>query len=158
MKDNLTAKKRRFVDEYLVDLNGTKAAIRAGYSAKTANEQAARLLAKDSVSQAVASAKAERSARVSVSADYVLSNLVEVVERSMQRAPVIDMRGNHVTDEEGRHVWRFDGKTATKALELLGKHLGIFVDNVKAEVSGPNGGPLSSEIVVRFVEPERHEG
>lgn len=136
MKNELTPKQQRFVEEYLVDLNATQAAIRAGYSARTANEQAARLLAKDSVSQAVAAAKAERSSRVAVSADYVLSNLVEIVERSMQRSPVFDMKGNHVKDEEGRHVWRFDGKTATKALELLGKHLGLYVEKTENSISG----------------------
>ena len=132
--DKLTPKQQRFVEEYLVDLNATQAAIRAGYSARTANEQAARLLAKASVSQAIASAKAERSARVAVSADYVLNNLVEIVERSMQRAPVVDMKGNHVTDEDGRFVWRFDAKAANRALELLGKHLGMFTDKLEADV------------------------
>ena len=132
--DKLTAKQQRFIEEYLVDLNATQAAIRAGYSARTANEQAARLLAKASVSQAIASAKAERSARVAVSADYVLNNLVEIVERSMQRAPVVDMKGNHVTDEDGRFVWRFDAKAANRALELLGKHLGMFTDKLEADV------------------------
>lgn len=155
---DLTAKQQMFVEEYLVDLNGTQAAIRAGYSPRTANEQAARMLAKPSISQAIAEAKVRRSARVAVNADYVLNNLVEVVERSMQRAPVVDAKGNHVTDEDGRFVWRFDAKAANRALELLGKHLGLFVDNVRAEVSGPNGGPVSSEIVVKFVEPERHDG
>lgn len=134
--DKLTPKQQRFVEEYLVDLNATQAAIRAGYSARTANEQAARLLAKASISEAIAAAKAERSARVAVSADYVLNNLVEIVERSMQRAPVFVGFGEQLTDEEGRSVWRFDGKTATRALELLGKHLGMYKDRVENDVSG----------------------
>lgn len=158
MSDKLTAKQQRFVEEYLVDLNAKQAAIRSGYSARNADKIASQLLGKYRVSAAIAAAKAERSARVAVSSDYVLNNLVEVVERSMQRAPVVDAKGNHVTDEDGRFVWRFDAKAANRALELLGKHLGLFVDNVRAEVSGPNGGPVSSEIVVKFVEPERHDG
>lgn len=132
--DKLTAKQQRFVEEYLVDLNATQAAIRAGYSAKNADKIASQLLGKSRVADAIAAAKSERSARVAVSADYVLNNLVEIVERSMQRAPVFDMKGNHVTDEEGRHVWRFDGKTANRALELLGKHLGMFTDKIEADV------------------------
>ena len=76
MKDNLTAKQRRFVDEYLVDLNATQAAIRAGYADRNADKIASQLLGKSRVAAAIASAKSERSARVSVSADYVLSNLV----------------------------------------------------------------------------------
>ena len=135
MKNELTPKQQRFVEEYLIDMNGTQAAIRAGYSARTANEQAARLLAKDSISQAVAAARAERSSRVAVSADYVLSNLVEIVERSMQRAPVLTTRGKQACDEDGNALWRFDAKAANKALELLGKNLGMFTDKIEADVS-----------------------
>lgn len=134
--DKLTPKQQRFVEEYLVDLNATQAAIRAGYSARNADKIASQLLGKSRVAAAIAYAKAERSARVAVSADYVLNNLVEIVERSMQRAPVVNMKGEQVVDEEGRFVWRFDGKTATRALELLGKHLGMYKDRVENDVSG----------------------
>ena len=134
--DKLTPKQQRFVEEYLVDLNATQAAIRAGYSSRNADKIAFQLLGKTRVAEAIAAAKAERSARVAVSADYVLNNLVEIVERSMQRAPVFVGFGEQLTDEEGRSVWRFDGKTATKALELLGKHLGMYKDRVESDVSG----------------------
>ncbi len=62
-KGKLTPKQARFVEEYLIDLNATQAAIRAGYSAKTANEQGAQLLAKRSIRQAVADAQSIRSKR-----------------------------------------------------------------------------------------------
>lgn len=150
----LTDKQAAFVREYLVDLNATQAAIRAGYSVKTAYRQGADLLQKTSIREAIEKAQAKRARRVEVTQDYVLSNLVEVVERTMQRAPVTDRKGEQVTDEEGRAVWTFDAKGANRALELLGKHLGIFTDKVRAEVSGPDGGPVASEIVVRFVEPD----
>lgn len=149
----LTDKQTAFVREYLVDLNATQAAIRAGYSERTASRIGPQLLGKTWVREAIEKAQAKRARRVEVTQDYVLSNLVEVVERTMQRAPVTDRKGGQVTDEEGRAVWTFDAKGASKALELLGKHLGIFTDKVKAEVSGPGGGPVASEIVVRFVEP-----
>lgn len=68
----LTPKQQRFVDEYLIDLNGTQAAIRAGYSVRTANEQAAQLLAKLSVQQAVAEAQARRQQRTEITADRVV--------------------------------------------------------------------------------------
>ena len=135
MSGKLTDKQRRFVDEYLVDLNGTKAAIRAGYSEKNADKIGSQLLGKSGVRAAIVAAQAERSARVSVSADYVLSNLVEIVERCMQRAPVLTMKGEQVVDDEGRNVWRFDAKGANKSLELLGKHLGMFTDKIEADVS-----------------------
>ena len=150
----LTDKQKEFVRQYLVDLNATQAAVRAGYSVKTAYRQGADLLQKTSIREAIEKAQAKRARRVEVTQDYVLSNLVEVVERSMQRAPVTDRKGEQVTDEEGRAVWTFDAKNANRALELLGKHLGIFTDKIRAEVSGPDGGPVASEIVVRFVEPD----
>lgn len=149
----LTDKQTAFVREYLVDLNATQAAIRAGYSERTASRIGPQLLGKNCVREAIEKAQAKRARRVEVTQDYVLSNLVEVVERTMQRAPFLDRKGEQVTDEEGRAVWTFDAKGANRALELLGKHLGIFTDKVKAEVSGPDGGPVASEIVVRFVEP-----
>ena len=150
----LTDKQKEFVRQYLVDLNATQAAIRAGYSMKTAYRQGADLLQKTSIREAIEKAQAKRARRVEVTQDYVLSNLVEVVERTMQRAPVTDRKGEQVTDEEGRAVWTFDAKNANRALELLGKHLGIFTDKIRAEVSGPDGGPMAAEIVVRFVEPD----
>lgn len=154
----LTDKQTAFVREYLVDLNATQAAIRAGYSERTASRIGPQLLGKTCVREAIEKAQAKRAQRVEVTQDYVLSNLVEVVERTMQRAPVLDRKGEQVTDEEGRAVWTFDAKGANRALELLGKHLGIFTDKVKAEVSGPDGGPVASEIVVRFVEPGGEAG
>ena len=150
----LTDKQKEFVRQYLVDLNATQAAIRAGYSMKTAYRQGADLLQKTSIREAIEKAQAKRARRVEVTQDYVLSNLVDVVERTKQRAPDTDRKGEQVTDEEGRAVWTFDSKNANRALELLGKHLGIFTDKIRAEVSGPDGGPMASEIVVRFVEPD----
>lgn len=154
----LTDKQTAFVREYLVDLNATQAAVRAGYSERTASRIGPQLLGKNWVREAIEKAQAKRARRVEVTQDYVLSNLVEVVERTMQRAPVTDRKGEQVTDEEGRAVWTFDAKGANRALELLGKHLGIFTDKVRAEVSGPDGGPVASEIVVRFVEPGGEAG
>lgn len=154
----LTDKQTAFVREYLVDLNATQAAIRAGYSERTASRIGPQLLGKTCVREAIEKAQAKRARRVEVTQDYVLSNLVEVVERTMQRAPVLDRKGEQVTDEEGRAVWTFDAKGANRALELLGKHLGIFTDKIRAEVSGPDGGPVASEIVVRFVEPGGEAG
>ena len=154
----LTDKQTAFVREYLVDLNATQAAIRAGYSERTASRIGPQLFGKTWVREAIEKAQAKRARRVEVTQDYVLSNLVEVVERTMQRAPVLDRKGEQVTDEEGRAVWTFDAKGANRALELLGKHLGIFTDKIRAEVSGPDGGPVASEIVVRFVEPGGEAG
>ena len=101
----LTPKQQRFVEEYLVDLNGTQAAIRAKYSPKTANEQAARLLAKASISKAITTAQAERAAKTARTALDVLKDIQDVTKSAR---------------EEG------DLKTALKGLEMEGKHLGMF--------------------------------
>lgn len=74
----LTEKQRRFKDEYLVDLNATKAAIRAGYSEKTAEVQGSRLLRNVQVADAIAEAQATRADRTGITADKVLKELAKI--------------------------------------------------------------------------------
>ena len=74
----LTPKQARFVEEYLIDLNATQAARRAGYSARTANEQGCRLLANVSVADAIAAAQNRRAQRTEVSADRVVAELAKI--------------------------------------------------------------------------------
>lgn len=135
MMGKLTPKQARFVEEYLVDLNATAAAIRAGYSCKRASEIGWQLLQKTTVQQAVQTAQAERSARTQITQDYVIANLKEIVERCMQRAPVRNMYGEQVHDDDGNALWTFNARDANKALELLGKHLDMFGGN-KVTLSG----------------------
>ena len=139
----LTPKQQRFVEEYLVDLNATRAAVRAGYKEKNAEQIAYQLLQKTSVSTAIQEAQQKRSERVQITQDYVLEGLKEITERCMQRAPVCNMKGEQVVDEEGNAVWAFDGKTACRAFELLGKHLGMFTDKVEQKNSGEVGLTIS---------------
>ena len=74
----LTDKQEMFCREYLIDLNATQAAIRAGYSEKTANEQGAQNLAKLSIQSRISELKAERNDRIDIDADYVLRRLFEI--------------------------------------------------------------------------------
>lgn len=111
----LSPKQAAFVAEYLIDLNATQAAIRAGYSAKTANEQASRLLANVSVSQAVAEAQAKRAKKVERAALDVLMDIQSLTREARETG---------------------DLKTALKGLELEGRHIGMFRDKVETEVSG----------------------
>lgn len=113
----LTEKQKRFIDEYLIDLNATAAAIRAGYSEKTANEIGSQNLVKLSIQKAIAERLKERQQRTEITQDFVLTNLKEIVQRSMQ----------HEGADE------YDPRAAAKALELLGKHLGMFTDKIKLE-------------------------
>ena len=122
----LTDKQRKFVSEYLVDLNATQAAIRAGFSERTAGSMAQKLVAKSHIQEAIKAAQAQREKRTLVTVDYVVSSLREVVERCLQKSPVTNAKGKQVQDEQGRDVWKFDSAGANRALELLGKHVNAF--------------------------------
>ena len=98
----LTDKQKRFCEEYLVDLNATQAAIRAGYSERTAEQIAYKLVKKSSVSEYLRSLKEKRSSRTEITADRVLAAIAEI------------------------GFGKFQAKDRLKALELLGKHLGLF--------------------------------
>lgn len=151
----LTDKQQRFVDEYLIDLNATQAAIRAGYSAKTADQQGSRMLANVKVKQAVAEKQAQRSKRTGVNQDRVVLELAKVAFAKI--TDIVDSKGRIKEDaspddlaciesikykesdnEYGGSVER-EVKIASKlkALELLGKHLGMWSDkfNVTVEKS-----------------------
>lgn len=134
MARKLAPKQERFVEEYLVDLNATKAAERAGYSSKTANEQGARLLVNVSIQKAIAEAKKRRAQKVAVSAEDVLRGVIEVTM---------------LAREEG------DLKTALKGYELQGKHIGMWRDKVEQEISGPDGGPVEEKLVIELVRPKK---
>ncbi len=126
----LTDKQKAFVAEYLIDMNATQAAIRAGYRAKTAYSTGQENLKKPEIQKALAQAQAERSERTEISQDYVLNSLKAVADRCMEAVPVLDSEGN----ETGQ--WRFNPSGANKSLELLGKHLGMFTDKVETNISG----------------------
>lgn len=145
-ENELTARQARFVEEYLVDLNATQAAIRAGYSERTAESQGSRLLRNVKVAAVLDARREARVERTKVDQEYVIETLQEVVERCMQREPVMVRRGRnvvHLVDDEGRHVWRFDARNAVAALNLLAKHTGGFTD--RHEVTGKDGGPIQVE-------------
>lgn len=78
MSKGLSAKQLRFVEEYLVDLNATQAAIRAGYSAATAKQQGSRLLTNDDVAAAIVAGRESRAERTSITADQVLQELARI--------------------------------------------------------------------------------
>lgn len=137
MSDKLTDKQELFCHEYLVDLNATQAAVRAGYSEKTAQEQASRLLSNVMVQCRIAQLKAERNERVQINADYVLRQAVKLHERCMQEvSPKVNRKGEQITDEFGNPLFVFDSSGASKALEIIGKHTNVqaFIDRSKTEI------------------------
>lgn len=110
MAARLTEKQQRFVAEYLIDLNATQAAIRAGYSAKNADKIGSQLLGKTRVYEAIQAEKTARSERTEITQDYVLRKLKEIADMSASDAQESDLKYSN----------------KIKALELLGKHLGAF--------------------------------
>ena len=158
----LTDKQKRFVEEYLVDLNATQAAIRAGYSAKNADKIGHELLGKTRVSEAIQEAMDSRSARTEITQDMILRELARVAfsngtdfARVVSRetpTTIVDEEGNpqqvmgtvqsvRILDtdtvdpekraaiasiKEGKYGIEVSSYDKVKALELLGKHLGMF--------------------------------
>ena len=137
----------RFVEEYIKDLNATQAAIRAGYSKKTARSQGARLLTNVDILEAIQEAKEERSERTKIDQDYVLTNIQKVIERCMQIQQV-DNCLIQTEDGELAQAFMFKEQGALKGLELLGKHLGMFKD--KIEHSGDPNNPINMSLKVVF--------
>lgn len=110
----LNPKQQRFVAEYLIDLNATQAAIRAGYSERTARAIGAENLTKPDIAAAVAAGQAKRAGAVEITAEKVLRDLEEVREKALaasQFAP------------------------AVRAIELCGKHVGMFVERTESNVT-----------------------
>jgi phage terminase small subunit len=170
----LNPKQQRFVAEYLVDLNATQAAIRAGYSKRTARQQASDLLSKPDIAQALREAIDAQQTRLEVKADDVLRELIRIGLADLGQA--YNEKGNlrpiHDIPEDTRRALagvkvfeEFEGTGADRvkvgevrevkfwdkprALELLGKHLGIFTE--KIQHSGPDGKPIPLAMVVEFV-------
>ncbi|EIE46725.1 terminase small subunit [Pseudomonas aeruginosa] len=100
----LTKKQRLFVDEYLLDLNATQAAIRARYSARRAAEIGYQLLQRPEVAQAIQAAMAERSKRTEVEADYVIRRLREIDE--MDVLDILEDDGSFRSIRDWPRVWR----------------------------------------------------
>jgi phage terminase small subunit len=149
----LTPKQERFVEEYLIDLNATQAAIRAGYSVKTADRIGPELLGKTCVSEAIQKAIAERSRRTGINQDRIVRELAKIA--FVNAADVVDfdeatvryeadlddtaaiqsVKIKKIPTQEGDIIER-EIKIADKlkALELLGKHLGMFKDKIDVNV------------------------
>ncbi len=141
MNAKLTPKQQRFIDEYLIDLNATQAAIRAGYSPRTARAIACENLAKPDIQEAIAEAKRVRSEATKIDAEWVLRELVKLHKRVTQQiTPALHPKTRkQMKDEEGNLLFVFNAaaaNAANRALELIGKHTEIGAFKDRLEVSG----------------------
>lgn len=158
----LTKKQKLFIDEYLIDLNATQAAIRAGYSPDTAQQIGSENLSKPVIRARLDKAIAERSKRTGVNADRVIMELAKIA--FVNAEDVIDMDTATVKagvlPEDTAAIQSVKLKTfgedglereikmadKLKALELLGKHLGMFTDKVN----------VVGEVPVKFYMPDNN--
>lgn len=183
-KKELTAKQKAFVQEYLIDLNATQAAIRAGYSADTARQIAATLLSNVNIQEALQEAMAAREKRTEITQEMVLRELAKIAgvdikdylsyrtEKTVvgtddetgkpivDYSHVVDLRDSDQVDgtliseiqlQKGNLKFKLHDRV--KALELLGKHLGMFVDRTRFE--GQDGGPL--QVAFNISRPNRSD-
>ena len=168
----LNQRQELFCREYIKDLNGTQAAIRAGYSQKTADRMAYELLKKPEIQAFVLQSKAERVDAVKVDANYVLKRLIEIDE--MDVADILDDGGDFLPIKKWPKTWRTtlsgldiaiinSGDTESiikkikwpdkvKNLELLGKHIGVGaftekVDHTSSDGSMSPAKPTRAEIL-----------
>lgn len=151
---SLTPKQQRFVEEYLIDLNATQAAIRAGYSEKTAKVIAAQNLSKLNVQEAIEEAQSKRTEQTQIDAAYVLKRLVEIdqmdvldiMDDQMKIRPVnewpkvwrqyvVNLENLELSDGEGCFK-KIKWPDKVKNLELLGRHVSVGAFKDKVEHSG----------------------
>lgn len=151
--DSMTVLQRRFVEEMMVSPSYAEAYRRAGGDAVTQGGihlSAWRMATNDKVCRALAIMRAKRNVRVRIEHDWVLTKLLDVIERCVQDKPVFG------PDGEPTGEYQFDSRGATKALELLMKHLGMFEkDNRQKSGSQEQYEAAMSRLRARGVDPDK---
>lgn len=131
----LNEQQERFCQEYVIDLNGTQAAIRAGYSEKSSRQIASENLSKPAIRSRISELAKERNQAVGLSAEFVIEGVIKNIRRCEQAEVVYDKKGDPVMVEgpDGvmSPVYKYDANAALKGYELLGKHLKLFTDKVE---------------------------
>ena len=133
----LNEKQQRFCDEYLIDLNATQAAIRSGYSKKTAYSQGQRLLKHVEIKAYIDARMAEKQQELIADQDEVLKYLTSVLRGESQSEIVVVENIGDFTSEARRIQKAPDEKERLKAAELLGKRYNMFSDKMKVDVAMP---------------------
>ena len=130
----MTAKQQRFCDEYLIDLNATQAAIKAGYSEKNARNIASENLAKPNIKAYIDQRMAEKEKELIADQDEVLKYLTSVMRgKSKSEIVVVESIGDYMS--EARTMQKApDEKERLKAAELLGKRYGLYTDRIEQDI------------------------
>jgi len=126
----LNEKQKKFCKEYVLDFNATQAAIRAGYSKKTASVIGYENLRKPQIQEYFKKLMKKPLEKADVSIDNVLNYAVEIRSRCMTEEPVM-VKTSEGMEESGE--WKFDASNALKANEQLGKYLKMFTDKVEVD-------------------------
>lgn len=134
MAKRMTAKQRRFCDEYLIDLNATQAAIRAGYSKKTAYSIGVENLKKPVIKRYLDERMEEKDKELIADQDEVLKYLTSVLRgNSRSSVVVVESTGDYCS--EAREMKKApDEKERLKAAELLGKRYGLYTDRIEQDI------------------------
>lgn len=131
---SLKKKQIRFCEEYIKDYNGTQAAIRAGYKESNAAAQASRLLKNPELIEEIKKKQKELLKASCLTEEKVINHLEEILDRCLSKNAVTEWDYNeHRMIETGQ--WTFDSKGALKAIEMLGKHLGMFEKNNQVQLT-----------------------
>lgn len=133
-KRGMTAKQKRFADEYLISLNATQAAIKAGYEGKYVGQNADKLLKNTKISEYISRRMAEKEAELIADQDEILKYLTSVLRgESVSEVVVVEGCGNGYS--EARNIEKApDEKERLKAAELLGKRYGLYTDKIEQDV------------------------
>lgn len=126
----MTAKQQRFCDEYIISLNATQAAIKAGYAEKYAHTNANKLLQITTIKEYIAERMAEKDEELIASQDEVLQYLTKVM-RGKSRSSVLARTASGAEKVIEKPP---DEKERTKAAELLGKRYGVFVEKIESDI------------------------
>jgi len=123
----LTPKQELFIQYYMISLNATESAIKAGYKPKTAKAIGYENLTKPYLAEQIQIRLAKRATDNGITADYVLTSLKSIAERCQQKEAIMGKDG------EPTGEYKFDSSGANKSLELLGKHLKLFTEKIELE-------------------------
>lgn len=137
----LRPKQQRFCDEYLIDFNATRAAIAAGYSKKTAKAIGAENLTKPDINAYIEQKRAEIAKKNELSIEWILTELKDTYQACRSNIPVLDHEGNPTGE------YKFEANASLRALELLGKHIGMFNNKVEVDLNHKSNGALAVELI-----------